>query len=170
MLGILGDMAYIEGRYERAEDYYGQSLRVSQELGAAVFSAVVRRRLGLAVLRQGRLEESRALLRESLVQLREMGSARYIAQGVAEWAGLAESCGQPERAARLLGAAEAIWKANDLRLSSFTRFLCERNVAVARAQLGEARFATAWAEGRAMTQEQAVAYALRESGEDETVA
>jgi hypothetical protein len=36
----------------------------------------------------------------------------------------------------------------------------ERNAAAIRAQLGEAEVAAAWAEGRAMTMEQAVAYAL----------
>jgi tetratricopeptide (TPR) repeat protein len=165
MLGILGDMAYIQGHYERAEDYYRQSFRVTQELGQALFAAVVRRRLGLAVLRQGRVEEARAFLAEALVRTREMGSVRYIAQGVAEWAGLAESCGQPERAARLLGAAEAIWEANDLLLTPFTQFIYERNVAAVRAQLDEDRFATAWAEGRAMTQEQAVDYALEQDSD-----
>jgi hypothetical protein len=41
----------------------------------------------------------------------------------------------------------------------------DRDVAVARAQLGETAFAAAWAEGRAMTLEQAVAYALEEAPE-----
>ena len=36
----------------------------------------------------------------------------------------------------------------------------ERSVAAARAQLDEAAFAAAWAEGRAMTLEQAILFAL----------
>ena len=36
----------------------------------------------------------------------------------------------------------------------------ERNLAAARAQLDEVTWQTAWAEGQAMTQEQAIAYAL----------
>jgi hypothetical protein len=39
---------------------------------------------------------------------------------------------------------------------------CDRNVAAVRAQLDEATFAAAWAAGRAMTMEQAVAEALEE--------
>jgi hypothetical protein len=36
----------------------------------------------------------------------------------------------------------------------------DRNVAAVRAQLDEATFAAAWAEGRAMTLEQTIVYAL----------
>jgi len=38
----------------------------------------------------------------------------------------------------------------------------ERNVAAARAMLDPQEFDAAWAEGRAMTPEQAIAYALRD--------
>ena len=38
------------------------------------------------------------------------------------------------------------------------------SIAAARAALGDDRFAAAWAEGRAMALEQAVAYALEEGG------
>jgi hypothetical protein len=121
--------------------------------------------MGLAVLRQGRVEEARAHLREALAWHQKIGHVGEISRGVAEWAGLALFCGQPERAARLLGAAEAIWEANDLLLTPLTEIIFEDNVTTVRAQLDEASFAAAWAEGRAMTLEQAVEYAL-EQGSD----
>jgi hypothetical protein len=37
---------------------------------------------------------------------------------------------------------------------------CSRSIATVRAQLGDAAFAAAWAEGQALPLEQAVAYAL----------
>ena len=43
------------------------------------------------------------------------------------------------------------------------RATVKRATATARAAFGDAAFSTAWAEGRAMTLEQAVAYALDES-------
>jgi hypothetical protein len=74
--------------------------------------------------------------------------------------------GQNERAARLLGAAEAasqaLGKSRPVALSQ--EF--ERMVETARAALGEEAFAVARDEGRAMTVEQAVAYALQPSGEE----
>jgi hypothetical protein len=67
---------------------------------------------------------------------------------------------QPERAARLLGAATALLDAMHSTLNPADRLDYERIVANVQAQLDEASYTTAWAEGRAMTAEQAIAYAL----------
>jgi len=45
------------------------------------------------------------------------------------------------------------------------RSLYERTAAAVRSQLGESAFEEAWAEGQAMTFEQAVAYALEEGND-----
>jgi len=69
-----------------------------------------------------------------------------------------------ERAARLLGATEAVREAIQIGLSAAypDRIEYDRYVAAVRAQLDEAVFAAAWAEGRALTLEQAIEYALSE--------
>jgi DNA-binding CsgD family transcriptional regulator len=76
-------------------------------------------------------------------------------------ADLAGAHGQPARAARLYGAAEALSDTYGLRLTGGP-FAAEheREVAVARRALGEHAFAAAWAAGRAFSVEQAVAEAL----------
>jgi hypothetical protein len=61
-----------------------------------------------------------------------------------------------------LGAAEALRETIGLPLAPVDRAAYERNVAAVRAQFDAASFAAAWAEGRAMTLEQAIAYALSE--------
>jgi hypothetical protein len=66
------------------------------------------------------------------------------------------------RATRLFGAAEALCEANTWRLLSDSLIDRDRCVAVARARLGEAAFVAAWEEGRALSLDQAVAYALEE--------
>ncbi len=72
--------------------------------------------------------------------------------------------GQPaagaRRAARLFGAAEALRDTSGELLSPAERSVHERQVANAHAQLDEAAWQTAWAEGRTMTLEQAIVYAL----------
>jgi hypothetical protein len=70
--------------------------------------------------------------------------------------------GQTERAARLLGAGEALVEAIGGRIPPIDRRFYERTVAAARTALDEAAFAAALAEGRAMTLEAALAYALAE--------
>jgi non-specific serine/threonine protein kinase len=80
-------------------------------------------------------------------------------------AALAAQEGGPERAARLWGAAAALREAHGLHLPALLRARSEGYAAAARAQVGEAAFAAAWAAGRAMTLEQAVADALEEPGD-----
>ena len=77
-------------------------------------------------------------------------------------AAAAEAHGQTERAARLFGAAEAWREVAGTPLSPVQRAGYEREVAAVRAQLDAARFAAAWAQGRAMSLEQAIAYAVSE--------
>jgi hypothetical protein len=67
---------------------------------------------------------------------------------------------QPERAARLLGAEAALRTVLGYQTWPTIRADYEHIVAGVRAQLGEEALAAAWAEGRAMTMEQAIVYAL----------
>ena len=64
---------------------------------------------------------------------------------------------EPMWAARLWGAAEAQREVYSLPLEPVYRSDYEQAVAAARTQLGEQSFAAAWAEGRSMTPEQALA-------------
>ena len=67
---------------------------------------------------------------------------------------------EPERAARLWGTVEVLRETTRKRTAPGSRATYERALAAARAQLGEEAFAAAWAAGRALTLEQAIAEAL----------
>ena len=64
------------------------------------------------------------------------------------------------RAARLFGAAEAWWLACGAVRNAPEQQAYEHDVAGVRAQLEGSAFSAAWAEGRAMTLDQILAYAL----------
>ena len=79
--------------------------------------------------------------------------------------GLAAVAASEERlvcAVRLWGAAEALLETIEVTAVPYVpdRSLYQRQVAAARAQLDAQAWVEAWAEGRAMSFEQAVAYAL----------
>ncbi|MBI3943360.1 MAG: hypothetical protein HY326_10145, partial [Chloroflexi bacterium] len=74
-------------------------------------------------------------------------------------AALALAQGKEMRAARLMGAAEVIFPAAAMEFFS-TTVTYRQDLASLRAMLGETRFESSWAEGQAMSLEQAVAYAL----------
>jgi hypothetical protein len=71
---------------------------------------------------------------------------------------------EPERAARLWGAAERLRQAIGCRPPPAARATYERAIATARTALGEEAFATAWEAGRALMLEQAIAEALQIAG------
>ena len=103
------------------------------------------------------------LLRESVGiagMLRDNFNAVYCATGLA---GVADRQGQAERAARLFGTADALSKKTGAQVSwSLWRSLNELDLASTRAMLDSDAFAEAWARGRAMSLEEAVAEALVE--------
>jgi non-specific serine/threonine protein kinase len=112
-------------------------------------------------LRRGEYSEARALFIESL-RLHQGWHLWGLAWRLEGFAGLAAMAEEPHRAARLYGAAEAMLERVGAKFHWIDRLGYERYVATARAQLGHDAFNTAWAEGRALTSEQAVAYALAE--------
>jgi hypothetical protein len=74
-------------------------------------------------------------------------------------AAVAAARGQAARAAQLLGAAEAL-RGPDVVLDAADRATLEGAARAARAALGDAAYDRAHAAGRALTPEQAIAFAL----------
>jgi predicted ATPase/DNA-binding SARP family transcriptional activator len=109
---------------------------------------------------EGGCSQARALYQESLRLCREWDYPYPLAQSLEDLAVLAGREGQAERASRVLGAAEAFCERLGLRPPLGAPPEYERTVTEGRAALGEAAFAVAWAQGRAMSLEQAVEYAL----------
>lgn len=70
--------------------------------------------------------------------------------------------GRVEQAAKLCGGAELLLDSIGARFESADHVAYEQTVASTRAQLDDATFAAAWAAGRAMPLEQAIAEALAE--------
>jgi DNA-binding NarL/FixJ family response regulator len=72
---------------------------------------------------------------------------------------VAAAWGEPERAARLLGAADVLIEARRHTLGDIDQADYELIVTTTKAQLDEETWQKAWEEGRFMTVEQAIAYA-----------
>jgi hypothetical protein len=80
-------------------------------------------------------------------------------------AAVAEALGEPLRAMRLLGAAEALLEATGTFLyAHMDHELHQRVAGAARERLGERSWNTARDEERAMSFEEAVAYTLEDEG------
>lgn len=93
----------------------------------------------------------------------EVGDKANIAYCIEGLAGVASVGGQAASAARMFGSAEALLQAIGNPVYDVDRSLYEAMVTATRGQLDEQEFTRAWAEGRALTPDQAITEALRES-------
>ena len=116
--------------------------------------------LGGVALLQGDLPRAAACSRESLLLHWEVGYKEGVAYALEHLAGVATADGEPERAARLFGAAEALREAIGTPLPPSERTGHERDVQSVRYCLGEEEFAAAWEVGRSLPLEEARTEAL----------
>jgi len=156
----LGCVARAQGDDMTARSLFNESAAIERELGEMACLSVSLGYLGYVASQEGDYAAARSFFEESFTIWREVPDPWSIAWGLEGLAEVARVQGQVEQAAQLFGAAEALLEAIGVRLDAFDRADYERNVATVRTQLGELAFAQAWAEGRAMTVEQAIAYAL----------
>jgi hypothetical protein len=110
--------------------------------------------------RQGHLTQAKPLYRETIQEWQRIGHRAAIAHELECFAFIAKAQEQDEHAARLFGAAEALRETINISMTAFERMEYDREISDLRANMDEAIFAKAWAEGRDMTMEQAIAFAL----------
>jgi predicted ATPase/transcriptional regulator with XRE-family HTH domain len=162
VLNHLGLVAREQGDDARAHSLFEESLAIRQELGDQSGIALVLYDLGRVRQRQGDLAGACRLFSESLTLLRELKDKVGLALVLEALGQIACVQRDGKRAAQLFGAAEDLYIAGHVVRAPVTHNDYHRTVAAIRAHLDEATFAAAWAEGRAMTLEQAIAYALGE--------
>jgi predicted ATPase/class 3 adenylate cyclase len=162
-LNGLGDVSRIMGDYPRAKELYEESLSLFRRLNLRSDIPASLHNLGHVALAQGKIEDAKKLFIEALRLHLTLKNRVGIAECLAGLAGVAGAEKQPERAARLFGAAEALREGLGARVWPAEQADHERNLSNARAQLSIGAWEKAWQEGRAMSVEQAIAYALGET-------
>jgi predicted ATPase len=159
----LGEVARHTGHYEQARTLGMEAISVSREMDDTWTVARNFVWLGIVTAYKGDdYEEAAGFLEEGLGLIREVGDWEWVAYSLDSFAVLAGAKGQGERAARMWGSAEALRKTIGATLHGTDRPDYDRSVAAARAQLGEAEWEAAFAEGMAMSAEEAAEYALGE--------
>lgn len=162
LLNSLGLTFLLQRDLERATALAEEVAALSQEAGDRTLLPLPLNNLGWVALLRGDLERAEALHKESLALSKELGGSLHtfvFLEGLACDAG---AKGEAERAARLFGAAQALREAMGLPLEPAMRPLEEPYLVEARSQLEETAWTEAWEEGRAMSMEAAIEYALSE--------
>jgi predicted ATPase/class 3 adenylate cyclase len=156
----LGYTLTLAGDYERAAALLDEGVALFTELGETTWTQVAFRYQGLLALLDGRIDEAKPLLRASLMKGREQAPQWEVAHWIEELAAVAAAKGETLRAAQLWGATDALFERLGLAILEENRQVRERFRDDVQELPDSDSRGEAWAQGHAMTLEQAVAYAL----------
>ena len=127
-----------------------------------MWALTTRARVAIA---QGEPEQAERDAHDALARAADMQARTGVADTLECLAALAGDGGSHREAARLFGAAEAIrQRIGEVRFKIYDAGY-EASVAALRNAMGEKDFESAWAEGAALSAEEAIAYAQRGRGE-----
>lgn len=146
-LTVLAEEALLDGALDRAQETYEASLacaRAAQDVRAVAHALDG---LGLVALHRGQPERARPLLVESITLCLRLGHAGGLWYPLLDLAAAAQLLGDPVRAARLFGAAEALRLRQGADVPPEHRSVHQRTEAALRARLGDGPFAAAAAAG-----------------------
>lgn len=158
----LGSVAARLKDFKTARAVYEESIEKARLLGLTTPLLSASLSLGLVVLWQGQTDRARTLFIEVLAVCRETGSRMYLPEALEGLAQASVALENPERAARYYGVAESLRREYELPRDPVTEGEVREPRAAACDTLGEAEFRRLWEEGRAMTLDEAFAYAFHE--------
>lgn len=162
MLNNLAGVMVELREYERALSYCEEAFAISEALHDEHRLAWLLRIEGMVARGQGHLPLALTKLRESLDRFRALNDREGIAYCLRELAATATTCRKPAEAVRLLASETALRESAGFVLTPVLGDHREGYIAEARAALGEAAFNRAWADGRNMRVEDALAPILAE--------
>jgi tetratricopeptide (TPR) repeat protein len=155
VLEVFGELAMREGNYEEAKGYLEESISLAELNGRIIISHWLNTDLGYVTLRLGDYVRARELLIKAITGFNDigvMGNAIYALEGLASLAVVQK---QFTSAAQLFAWADTVHTR-----SSFFQVNVDRDLALTRARLDDVTFDAAQAAGRAMTMDEAIAFAL----------
>ncbi len=155
----IGERARLSGEDAVARRAYEESLAIAERTGDTRRQYYVLFNLAFVAQHEGDHHEAIRLLLRSLALCLDIGVQTDVAQELLAFAGSLGALGEPIRAAHLFGAAYTYLEHSGAMIDPSDQPEHDRNIAFVRAQLGEAAFEAAWAEGQEMTLDQAVAHA-----------
>jgi tetratricopeptide (TPR) repeat protein len=158
-----GEVAMLQGDTSDAQELYLQSIPLLRQAQDYPFLAIPLRRLGQLAMFQGDYLKATAFIKESLQHNWAVHDYRGTGTCLAAFAALSLAQGKTERAIKLLGAANAVLEFIRTPFLAFDQQQFEHNVSQLRAEIERPTFMKAWTEGRAMSFEQSVEFALKVS-------
>ncbi len=161
--GNLGFMAVGRGDLDRAEALFTEALAASRRVGDQRTAVLGMVSLGEVAHARGETQRALTWYRDGLIPLRHLGLKDTLVAVLVSIADLGSEARSPVRAARLLGAANAIRErlgCSEPTVATMVPDMRERATTELRQRLGEMVFTATWNAGQALSVDEAVAEAL----------
>jgi hypothetical protein len=152
--------ARFNGRFEEARAQFTPLVPRFRSMGDHHRSNMIRSELAHMERIEGHHEKAIPIYHETILEWKRLGHRAAVANQFECFAFIAKAHEQPEHAAKLFGAAEALREIINIQMTDMERVEYEREVADVKANLDEKVFESLWAEGKSMTMEQAIGLAL----------
>jgi hypothetical protein len=153
-------MAKFRGNYAEARLQYAACEPIFREMGDRHRVNMVKSELAHIERYEGHFDKAEAMYRETLPEWQRIGHRAAIAHQLECFGAIAIFREQDQRAAHLFGAAEVLREKIKIPMTQPERQEYERVIASLREGMDKDAFTSAWAEGRAMSMEQAIQFAL----------
>ena len=157
----LGTIACLEGDYATAHDLLHESLGYGRQLENVPVVGTALSNLALVSLFEADYERAETLAREALLLSHQIGDKWTVGECLHVFAGLAAAQGEGARAAHLAGAAEALHESLHSPPSRVERAVRDRVAVALEEHPGDSAIALARTQGRNMTTEEAIAWAIQ---------
>jgi predicted ATPase/DNA-binding SARP family transcriptional activator len=162
-LSFLGDIYVVRNNEAHAREVYEEGIKLLRETNNSNNLAYSVRRFGYLALKEADYKRANVLFRESLIRNQELGHQIGITAAIAGLAELAQAVGKFSRAAQLCGIIEGRLAVLSLPLYITDQVEFNRGISVLRSRLDEKTYAKFWTKGKAMSLDEAIAFALGES-------
>ncbi|NWF67957.1 MAG: tetratricopeptide repeat protein [Chloroflexi bacterium] len=147
----LGSALFFQGRYAEAAELLSQALAILRPLNDTNKIGVVLEYQGMVSLRQGNAAAALNKHQEALKLALDSGDEYGMASSLACIAAVLTVQGHPLQAARLWGAAYAVWTRSETQLLPTDENRFKPELQAARMQTSPAEFEAAWQAGTALT-------------------
>jgi non-specific serine/threonine protein kinase len=161
-LAFLGDITFLNRDFAKAQSSYEMSIMAFGEVGNFNLKAYPLRRLGYLALYHAERKKAAKFFKESLMLNHTLKHQAGIVGSIAAFSSLALADQIYTRSAKLLGAVKGNLETLALNLLPSDRFEYSRNLKILKNQLDPQAFTDAWEEGRSLTMDSAVEFALEE--------